>query len=522
MTHRAPAPEVRPAPPAELAPFAWREVTVVVAIAATLFLLRLDRYRIGGDELYFVAAGHRPSVSYADQGAVVPLLAALADHLAPGSTTALRLPAVVCTLAAVALSAVLAREFGGGRLPQTVAALAYATTPLAVMQSAMLSTFALDVTLTAVVAWLLIRWVRTRADGLLVAAGLVAALDFHVKWLIPIVWAGLTAGVLLFGPRAMLRRPAWWLGSALLVGAAVPVLWWQHEHGWPQVSMGAVVRAEQLATASPIMLPWTMIQLTGALGVLLLAGMWGGLRSPHLRPYYFLIPMIALGLGGVAFGGLRPYFVAGAFPGLFAAGAVYLAEIGLARRARIAGALLTGIATATCLVLVLALPLPQSWLTRPTDDYADNDARSKYFGQGGWSELVSTVDGAYRALPAEGRDGLVLVTQNYWQAAALEYYGPARGLPAVYSPNRGYGYFAAPPDDTDAVLYVGVDHPEVVLGAACADTTMLARIDEPLGYPGVNRAVAVWLCRTPHVAWAALWPTLRTLGFVDGTARPAR
>ncbi|MBF6202198.1 glycosyl transferase family 39, partial [Nocardia cyriacigeorgica] len=139
----------------------------------------------------------------------------------------------------------------------------------------------------------------------------------------------------------------------------------------------------------------------------------------------------------------------------------------------------------TCLVLVLALPLPQSRLTRPTDDYADNDARSKYFGQGGWSELVSTVDGAYRALPAEGRNGLVLFTQNYWQAAALEYFGPARGLPAVYSPNRGYGYFAAPPDDTGAVMYVGVDHQGVVLGVACADTTMLARIDEPLGHPGV-------------------------------------
>ncbi|WP_460698821.1 hypothetical protein [Nocardia thraciensis] len=67
----------------DVPPFAWRAVSAVAAVAGILFLIRLGRYEFGGDELYFIAAGHHPAPSYADQGPVVPLLAALADTVAP-------------------------------------------------------------------------------------------------------------------------------------------------------------------------------------------------------------------------------------------------------------------------------------------------------------------------------------------------------------------------------------------------------------------------------------------------------
>ncbi|MFC6010853.1 ArnT family glycosyltransferase [Nocardia lasii] len=495
----------------------WRAVSVVAVLAGALFLARIDRYLLGGDELYFLAAGRHLSVSYADQGPLVPLLAALSDQLAPGSVVALRVPALLCTLAAVVLSAVMAREFGGGRRAQTIAALAYATTPMAVMQSAMLSTFAVDITLTAVIAWLLIRWIRTRDDYLLVAAGFVAAVDFQVKWLIPIIWAVLALGVALFGPREMLRRPAWWLGSGLLVGSAVPILWWQHAHGWPQLAMGAVVRDEQLATASVLAAPWTMIQVTGAGGLLLLVGMWAGLCAERFRPYYFLIPMIVIGAGGVVLAGLRPYFVAGAFPGLFAAGAVYLVDRGIGRRTAVVGSSVAALATAICVGLVVVLPLPASQLRQPTDDYSQIHSRSVLFGPAGWDDLVTAVTESYDRVPSAQRDDLVLVTQNYWQAAALDHF--ASDLPTAYSPNRGYSYFGVPPDDATTVLYVGVDSPSTALRTPFTETTLLATLDDPLGFPGVNRGVSVWLCGGPERPWSALWPDARSLRLVDGTSR---
>ncbi|WP_306365090.1 glycosyltransferase family 39 protein [Nocardia sp. CC227C] len=512
----------RPTAPGATAvpPLAWREVSAVAVIVGGVLLARLGRYDIGGDELYFLTAGRRPAPGYADQGPLVPMLAALSDRLAPGSLVVLRLPVVLATIGGILLSAATAREFGGGRGPQLLAALAYATTPVAVMQSAVLSTFALDITLTATVCWLFIRWVRIRQDRLLVLAGLAAAVDFQVKWLIPLVWAGLAAGVALFGPRALLRRPAWWLACAVLSVSALPQLWWQAAHGWPQLAMGAVVRDEQLATSGGLVaMPLQVIVTAGPLGVLLLVGMWAGMRSPRLHPYRFLVPLVLLGLAGVVAGGLRPYFVAGAFPGLFAAGAVYLSEHRLSGRVRMLGAALTAAATAVAVAAVTVLPLPESRLREPTDHYSQLDRRMRLHGPSGWPELVAAVDSAHRALPPRERAGLLVLTQNYWQAAALDYYGPAAGLPPVYSPNRGYGYFGPPPDSATAVLYVGVDRPETALRVAFGATAELTRRDEPLGFPGVNRAVSVWYCRDPRVPWSTAWPAARTLPLVDGTAR---
>lgn len=499
--------------------FAWGAVSVVALITGALFALRLDRYEFGGDELYFIAAGHHPAFGYADQGPLVPLLAALSDALAPGSTVALRLPAVLATLAAIVLSAALAREFGGGPGPQAVAALAYAATPAAVMQSAMLTTFAIDATLTATVSWLLIRWVRTRQDFLLVAAGLVAALDLQVKWLIPAIWVGLAAGVALFGPREMLRRPAWWLGSALLAVSAIPTLWWQHAHGWPQLAMGSIVRHEQLATSQGISaMPWQVMVVTGPLGALALVGMWAGLRWERLRPYRFLIPLIVLGLAAIIVTGLRPYFVVGALPGLFAAGACYPAWRELGAFARFFALMVTTVAVTITALAVLALPLPDSRL-RPTDTYAQIDWRSRLFGPSGWQDLVAAVEDAYGRVPPKQRAGVVILTQNYWQAAGLEHFGRSARLPEVYSPNRGYGYFAPPPDSATTILYVGVDEPRSGLGVEFTEVAPLVRIDHRLGFPSVNRGVTVWLCRDPRIPWSAAWPAMRTLPLIDGTSR---
>lgn len=497
--------------------FAWRPVGLVAVAAGALFLARLGRYEFGGDELYFIAAGRHPAFGYADQGPVVPLLAALADSVAPGSRTVLRIPALLATVASVLFAAAIAREFGGRARAQTLAAACYACTPAAVMQAAMASTYALDAALTAGISWLVIRWVRTRADGLLILAGLLAAVDFQVKWLAPVVWAGLAFGIAVFGPRELLRSRGWWIGSTVLVVSAVPMLLWQHRNGWPQLAMGAVVRAEQLATSGGLAaMPWQVVLVTGPLGVLALLGMWAGLRAERLRPYRFLVPVVAVGLVGIVAGGLRPYFVAGALPGLFAAGAVFVT--GRTWRPVLArgGIALGGIAAVMTIVLVTALPLSSDRLRTPTDRYAQIDGRAKLFGPSGWPALIDGVADAAREVD---HPHLAVLTETYWQAAALVTLGRDRALPPVYSPNRGYAHFGHPAETTTAVLYVGITAPDRAMTDLFARCTPVRAIDDRLGYPGVDRAVTVWLCEQPRRSWSAAWPGLRTLPLFDGTTR---
>ncbi|MFG1793518.1 ArnT family glycosyltransferase [Nocardia sp. NPDC049149] len=476
-------------------------------LAAIALTVTLTRYEFFGDELYFLAAGRRLAFGGADQGPLVPMIAHLTQLIAPGSLLALRIPVVVLSVAGIVLSAAIAREFGGGRLPQTLAATAYATSPFMVNQSAMLSTFAFDATFLAVITWLLVRWVRTRQDWLLFVSGVVAAIDIQVKWLIPVAWVCLGIGVAVSGPRAMLRRRALWCGSAVLAAAAIPGLVWQSAHGWPQLAMGAVVGAEQDATGGGrIGCVVQMVGLAGLLGALLLAfGIWGAFRVHSVAPYRFLVLALLLYAWLIALSDGRPYYLGGMFPVAFAAGAVSLSHVGVERWMRITGIPVVAISVTTVVAALTALPLPGSWLRTPIDTASQLVQRVSLHGTEGWSQLTETVDDAYRTLtPIEQLD-TVIITQNYWQASALEQFGKQYRLPAIYSPNRGFGYFDTPPDWASTVLYVGVDNAAAALRADFASVEPVARLDERLGIPGINRKLTVWKCVRPTYPWSQTW-----------------
>ncbi|MFC9895547.1 ArnT family glycosyltransferase [Nocardia sp. NPDC127579] len=502
---------------AELAPIAWRELGALLGVFGVLLIVRLGRYPLWGDELYLVPVGRRPSWGFADQGPLVPLQAHASDLLAPGSAVALRLPVVVLTLASVLLAALIARELGGGRAAQSIAALGYVCTPFAVQQAAALSTFAYDATLVALLCWLLIRWVRTRRDPLLIAAGVVAAVDFQVKWMVPIVWALLALGVLLWGPRVALRRRALWVASGILVAATIPALLWQAGHGWPQLAMPAEIRSEQTSMATGGQLASfarELILTTGPSGILLLVGIWAVARSPRLRPYRFLLPLCVVPLLGVLLLGIRPYYLGDGFALLYGIAAVHLAGLGLGAWLKRGLTAYFAVGLAVVVAAVALLPLPRTWLHTPVIRNGDMAVRAQFFGLHGWGQLVDTVERALADIPGGARAD-VIMTQNYWQASALDVLART-DLPPIHSPNRGYGYFGPPPDSATRVLYVGGENLAPELAARFGAVVPLARLDDPIGYQGVNHGIRVWYCTAPTRPWSQVWPDLMSLRIDHG------
>ncbi|WP_308282844.1 glycosyltransferase family 39 protein [Pseudonocardia nigra] len=160
----------RSAPRAPALPtFARGPVLLVAAAVGVLLTAVSGRYGYFGDELYFIAAGNHLDWGYADQPPLVPLIALAMDAIAHGSVAALRVPATLATMAGVVLTALLTREFGGGRRAQLVAAGAFAVSPTFLATGHLLATSTLDPPLWIALTWLLVRWVRTRADGALLA-----------------------------------------------------------------------------------------------------------------------------------------------------------------------------------------------------------------------------------------------------------------------------------------------------------------------------------------------------------------
>ncbi|WP_330179228.1 glycosyltransferase family 39 protein [Nocardia sp. NBC_01503] len=503
-----------------LPPWDIRGVGAIALAAAVVLGLRAGRYGYFGDELYFLSAGRRLAAGYVDQGPLVPLMARTAEWLAPGSVVVLRIPAIACGIGAIWVCAGVAREFGGGRAAQRLAALGFATTPFLITASATLSTFAVDATLTAALAWILVRWNRIRDNRLLLAVAVVAAVDLQVKLLLPVLAVGIAIGVLIFGPRALFRRPVSWAALVVVGLSVVPGLCWQASHGWPQLAMASVIAQEQRAATGGVAgLPIQVALLLGMLGTLLAgSGVWALLRSSALRPYRFVAIAALVQVVFVVATDSRPYYAAGLFPVLLAAGAVWWTE-GEPRRWWRGVRLTAGVSAGLALAVVLVLPLPQSALHDATDTQRELSTRMRLFGVSGWDELYAAVAAQADELTPPARAHTVVITQTYWQAAALD--GHAPELPPVYSANRGYAYFGSPSQSATTVLYIGSSGAESILRQTFSDVRVVDRLDSPLGFPGITRHVVLWRCDHPRRPWQEIWPRWRTtvLDSGEGTTR---
>jgi 4-amino-4-deoxy-L-arabinose transferase-like glycosyltransferase len=102
---------------------------IVLWIAAAKLVLHLataGRYGFFGDEMYHLACGERLDWGYVDQPPLVAVVAWVVRHTLGESLFAVRFVPAVSGAALVVLAAAMAREMGGGRFAQALAALATA------------------------------------------------------------------------------------------------------------------------------------------------------------------------------------------------------------------------------------------------------------------------------------------------------------------------------------------------------------------------------------------------------------
>jgi hypothetical protein len=120
----------------------------------------------------------------------------------------------------------------------------------------------------------------------------------------------------------------------------------------------------------------------------------------------------------------------------------------------------------------------------------------------GWEELTREVARIYAALPAEERARARIVTRNYGEAGAIDYYGRPYGLPAAVSPHNNYYLWGPGPDSAETFIMVGWSSKE--LAGAFSQVEVAGRVESPYAMPFETRW-PIHVCRGPKAPLGDAW-----------------
>jgi dolichyl-phosphate-mannose-protein mannosyltransferase len=484
----------------------------------------VSRYGIFRDELYYVACARHLAWGYVDHPPAIALLTRIELALFGQSVAALRVLPILAGAATVVLAGLVARELGGGRFAQVAAGLAVAISPVYLFLFHILSMNAVEVLLWTVAAYVLVRLLGGADPRLWLLFGAVAGVGLETKHSMLLLGFGVFLGVLLSPARRLLASPWPWLGGLLAALLFAPNLLWEVRHGWPTLEFARNAEAGKNVHYSPLaffgqqalqMQPWTL--------PLWLAGLLGLLFAPSLRRFR------ALGWAYLAIAAVllvqasKPYYLAPAYPWLLAAGAVLLdrwtAERGRARP-WLRGAALVLLAVNGAITAPLTLPLlPEEAFIRyaarlgikaEAGERHEMGVLPQHFADmHGWPELAAETARVWSALPPAERARCGIFGQNYGEAGAIDYFGPALGLPHAISAHNSYYLWGPDGYDGSCLVVLGDDRSR--LGQLFGDVQEAGRFDCRYCMP-YEDGLAIHVCRRPKRTLAAIWPEIKSFG----------
>jgi 4-amino-4-deoxy-L-arabinose transferase-like glycosyltransferase len=499
----------------------WVWAAAVAAAALQLLAAAIGPWGFATDELYYLDSLDRLDWGYVDHPPLSVAALWLVRAVLGTSLLAVRILPALCWGMAVLLAGGLARELSGGRGAQVLAALAVLVSPLMAGLTSFHSMNAIDVALWPAVAWLVARLGGGGRPWLWLAIGALLGLGLLNKFGIAALGAGVAIGVLLTPHRRWLATPWPWLGAAVSLAIVAPHVAWQVEHDWPFLEFQRNATEYKIVARTPLELVASQVLLGNPVAApLWLGGLAWLLAVPGRTPHRWL---------GVAFAtvwllllvpGSRTYYMAPALPIAFAGGAVGLEA--LARRFRAAWPVPAAIAAlliSAPSTLLLSLPLLPAGpylalqnalgIAIPSEDRGGSASLPIHLAlRLHGPAVVDAVERALVTLSPEERPRAAVLASDFGSAAAVNWFGPARGLPRAISYHNSY-WMWGPGDASGDPLVVLIDRRFAEnLGKGFESWERVAEIDCPRCMPFLTN-MSVYVCRRPRWPLAQMWPDMK-------------
>jgi 4-amino-4-deoxy-L-arabinose transferase-like glycosyltransferase len=480
-------------------------LSLIAAVRFLLHLLTNNQYGFHQDALAFLANGLYLDWGYVAYPPLTPFIGRIGLELFGVSLVGIKSLAALAQCIAMVFTGLMAKELGGGRKAQVLAAIAAGIGLMSLIMGTLFQYITFDYLWWVLILYCLLRLLKSDNPRWWFGIGIFIGLGMMTKYTMAFLVISLVMVVLFTRLRRHLSSRWLWIGALLSFLILLPNFVWQINHDFISYDFLSFIsnRDKLLGRADGFFSQQLYVNINPFVLPLVFAGVvfYFSEAGKQYRALGYIF-VLTLGLFAAANG--RFYYTAPLYPMLIAAGAT-ASENWVRQRSALQQ---KRFSTVTVILLFMgggigvALMLPvapvHSLLWNVTSDIHDN-----FIDQIGWEELVESTASIYQN-ERDGHDSLGILTSHYGSASAFHLYGDQYGLPLAISPVDSFwlrGYGENPPD---AVIAIGFTVDEL---AEFFDECHLVgqnqnkyQIEKPLS--------EIYLCESAKGGWETIWPAL--------------
>jgi len=491
-------------------------VLLLVLLARVLLHLATNgQYGFHRDELQTLDDARHLDWGFVVYPPVTPLLGRVELVLFGPWLPGFRLFAAVAVSLAMVIAGLIAKELGGDRPIELLAAIATGISPFSLTQGAVFQYVSFDYLWGTAATYFLVRLAKSGDPRWWLAVGAMLGLGMETRYTAGFLALGLAAALLLTPLRRHLLSGWLWAGVGVSILIFLPNLLWQARHQFISLDFLSHLHARDLRQGrfKDFYIGQPTICLNFVTAPLALLGLWFYFLREEGRRYRLAGWTVLLTFLLFAVAGARAYYTAPLYPVLIAGGSVFfgnwIARLPLRRARALWAALWSLIAAGGVLFAFLVMPIAPvgSRIWRLTAKLHD-----QFREQIGWPELARNVARVFDSLPAEERAHSGILTGNYGEGGALNLYGDALGLPRAMTLTNSFWYRTFDPREPQTVVVVGFDLDEARrLFASCTvagrnGNSLQVENEESRDHPDIL------VCRNLKMPWPEYWATHRRFG----------
>jgi len=446
-------------------------ILIFVIIKISLNLLAASKFGFQRDELLHLALADHMAWGYIEVPPVIALLAKVSTILFGNSVFASRLLPTLCGGIIIWLGGLVTVELGGKKFAIALTCIALIFSPAFAASDYLFEPVVFDQLWWVLLVWLAIKYFNTKAVKYIYFLGIVIGLGLLTKYTMAFFAIALLLGILISRQRKLLlnRHAAAGILVAFLI--FLPNLIWQFRYGFPIFNQMTVLKKEQLDQLTPSGFVLQQLVDNGMALFLWLPGLILLLISPEYRKFQFIAFAFVLIFAFFLIMNGKNYYLFGAYPMLFAAGAVAFERWLAVRGLKIKLAVLAFFAVPNFFILPIALPILSLKQTIAVvqaeqkkfpflnfvvlwDDHQVHPITQNYGDMLGWEELTAKVARAWQSLTPDQQKHTQIYADNYGEASALNHFGKLYHLPTVISLDSSFALWAPANLDGHYIIYV--------------------------------------------------------------------